>query len=216
MSVTIRRREVGSLAANCYVVRCDATGRAVVIDPGGDADVILETVAALEAVVDYIIDTHCHPDHIAANCAVREGLGKVQPEAPTLLCHPTERPFIERPPMQWLLLNMRPDPCSVDATVEDGAELTFGEQTLRVMHTPGHSPGSISLIVGEAFFTGDTLFAGGVGRTDFPGGSHDQLMTSLRRMVDELPGETVVYPGHGPSTTIDREARTNPWLVDDE
>jgi hydroxyacylglutathione hydrolase len=200
MSMTVRCLEVGPLAANCYIVSCDATKRALVIDPGDEAQRIADAVTADGLQVDYIVDTHAHPDHIGANCGLRDLLGG------KLLLHEADREAVERPPMHWLLLNMRPAGCPVDASLTEGDVLEVGELRIRVLHVPGHSPGGIALAVENVVFTGDTLFAdGGRGRTDFPGGHERQIMTSLRRLVTELPGDTVVYPGHGESTTIEAE-----------
>lgn len=210
----IRCLEVGPLMANCYIIACDETRRALVVDPGGDADRIIEAVRREGLTVDIIADTHCHPDHISGNCALREGLAAEQEAAPILMAHPAEREFIEHPPMQWLLLNMRPGPCPVDATFDEGDELEVGQLRVRVMHMPGHSPGGVALVGGGNVFTGDTLFAGSVGRTDLPGGSWPQLADSLRRLITELPGETTVYPGHGPKSTIAEEIVGNGWLQD--
>ena len=212
MPMTVRCLEVGQLGANCFVVGCAATKRGAVIDPGGDAEVILEAVQDAGLTVDYILDTHCHPDHIAANCDVQAGLAELQGAAPPVLVHAGDRESVEHPPMQWLLIGLRPGPCRVDGTLEEGQELAVGEITLRVMHLPGHSPGSVAFVAEGAVFTGDTLFAGGIGRTDLPGGNTPQIMASLKRLVTELPPETMVYPGHGEATTIGEERETNGWL----
>jgi len=205
--------EVGPLMANCYVVGCEATQRGFVVDPGGEAERIAEAVAAAGLQIDLILDTHCHPDHIAANCALREALGAAQDSSPRLLVHPADRAAVEKPPMQWLLIGLRPAPCPVDGTFAEGDELTVGDLRVRVMHLPGHSPGSVAFVLGEALFTGDTLFAGGIGRTDLPGGNGKQMRASLKRLVAELPASTLVYPGHGPSSTIGEERDTNEWLA---
>ena len=206
MSMTVQCLEVGPLMANCYILGCEATRRGVIVDPGAEAPAILKAAEDAELEIDLILNTHCHPDHTGANCAVREGTGA------RLLIHPADRAAVESPPLQWLLVGIRPAPCPVDDTVEEGDELTVGELCVRVMHLPGHSPGGVAFLVGGAVFTGDTLFAGGVGRTDLPGGDHRALMASLKRLVTELPPDTVVLPGHGPQSTIGREAAGNEWL----
>lgn len=199
MNASIQCLPVGPLEANCYIVGCDATKHAAIIDPGAEPDRIAQAVLAYDLQVDYILNTHAHPDHIGANCAVRERVGG------RLLVHEADRAAVEAPPPHWLLIGMRPEGCRVDGTVAEGDELPLGELRLRVIHTPGHSPGGVCFVMGDAVFTGDTLFAGGLGRTDFPGGSHKAILQSLRRLVTELPGETVVYPGHGEFTTIAEE-----------
>ena len=206
MSMTVRCMQVGPLAANCYLVSCDNTRRGFILDPGGDAPVILEAIREAGVEVDCIINTHCHPDHSAANCPVREGTGA------RVLIHPADRGPVEQPPLEWLLVGMRPDPCPVDGVLEEKDVLEVGDLRVTILHMPGHSPGGIALCVGNAVFTGDTLFAGGIGRTDLPGGDHATLMASLERLVTELPPETVVYPGHGPASTIEGERNSNDWL----
>lgn len=206
MSMTVQCLEVGPLMANCYIIACEATRRGVVVDPGAEAPAILKAVEEARLDVDLVLNTHCHPDHTGANCAVRDGTGA------RLLIHSADRAAVESPPLQWLLVGVRPEPCPVDDTFEEGDELAVGELRLRVMHLPGHSPGGVAFLVGDAAFTGDTLFAGGIGRTDLPGGDHGVLMASLKRLVTELPPDTVVHPGHGPQSTIGREAAANEWL----
>lgn len=213
MSMTVRCLEVGQLGANCYVVACGVTRKGFIVDPGGDAEVIVGAVKGEGLQIEYILDTHCHPDHIAANCAVRDALREAQRAAPKLLVHGGDREAVEHPPMQWLLIGLRPNACTVDGTFSEGDELRVGELTVRVMHLPGHSPGSVALVVAGAAFTGDTLFAGGIGRTDLPGGNTAQIMESLKRLVTELPPETAVYPGHGESSTIGEERERNEWLA---
>lgn len=214
MSMQILCFEVGPLMANCYIVACEKTGRAMVIDPGGDADRIVDAVRDADLTVEIIADTHCHPDHIAANCDLRDGLATIQETPARIIIHPADRESVENPPIQWLLIGMRPAPCAVDATFDEGDELVVGDLRVRVMHLPGHSPGSVALVTDGAVFTGDTLFAGSVGRTDLPGGSWPQLQASLRRLITELPGDTAVYPGHGPASTIAEEIQLNEWLRD--
>lgn len=206
MSMTVNCLEVGPMMANCYVVGCEATRRGFIVDPGGDASLIIDTVKALGLDIGHILDTHCHPDHIEANCEVREATGA------ELLIHPADRKAAEKPPLHWLLVGVRPKPCPVDGAFEEGDEIAVGKLAVKVMHLPGHSPGSVALVVDDAVFSGDTLFAGGIGRTDLPGGNHRQMMASLKRLVTELPETTLVYPGHGPSSTIGEERRTNEWL----
>lgn len=214
MSMRILSLQVGPLMANCYILACEQTGRAMVIDPGGDAHRILAAIREARLTVDIIADTHCHPDHISGNCELREGLAATQESPARIMIHPADRQAIENPPMQWLLIGMRPEPCVVDATFDEGDELAVGDLRAKVMHLPGHSPGGVALVVDGAVFTGDTLFAGSVGRTDLPGGNRKQLEDSLRRLITELPAETLVYPGHGPASTIADEIQMNEWLQD--
>jgi len=214
MSMSVQRLEVGPLMANCYIVGCETTRHGFIVDPGGDAEIIAGAVREGGLAIDYIIDTHCHPDHTLASCQVRQELSSTQTEPVTLLCHELAREHIEQPPMHWLLVNIRAEPCPVDDTLGEGDELRVGQLRVKTMHLPGHSPGSIALLVEGAVFTGDVLMAGGIGRTDLPGGDYAQLQESLRRLMSELPDDAVVYPGHGPNSTIGAERDTNMWLAE--
>lgn len=199
---------VGPLQANCFLVGCEETREGFVIDPGGDADEILAGIESLELTVRCIFDTHGHPDHVAANAAVREATGA------TLYIHAADRAMIESPDPMAVMIAGGLDACASDATYDEGDEIEVGELTVRVMHTPGHTPGGVCLRVGDDVFTGDTLFAGGIGRTDLPGGSGPALSDSLRRLLEELDPATRIHPGHGPSSTMAEEARSNPWLTE--
>jgi hydroxyacylglutathione hydrolase len=204
-------RVVGPLACNCYVVGDPATKKAVIIDPGDDADGIAESIAAQGLTVVAIVATHAHFDHIVAAGRLRELTG-----APFHL-HEGDRPLLE-----WMQTSGRlflgvelPPPPEVDATVSEGDEITAGAARLEVVHTPGHSPGSISLVSEQAVFSGDTLFAGSVGRTDLPGGDMAALVNAVRTKLFGLPEEVPVHPGHGPATTLGHERRTNPFVGSD-
>ena len=206
MSMSVQSLEVAPLMANCYIVGCEQTGRGFIVDPGGDGPRIVDAVRASGLEIDYILDTHCHPDHIGANCEVREAVGG------KVLIHESERDAVEHPPAEWLLIGLRPEPCEVDGAFVEGEQIEIGELRVKVMHLPGHSPGSVAFVVGDAAFVGDVLFAGSIGRTDLPGGDHQVMMASLKRIVTELPDATTVYSGHGPSSTIGEERETNDWL----
>ncbi|MHB0886351.1 MAG: MBL fold metallo-hydrolase [Bacillota bacterium] len=214
---------VGPMMANCYVVAGSGSPEAVVIDPGGDARAIMETVRRLGLKVLLIIDTHGHADHIAANSEVKAETG-----AP-LAVHRLEAPMLAEPSLNlssWGGVSLFGPPA--DRLVEDGEELRVGTLIIKVIHTPGHTPGGISLVVSEdaanpaggpsagegpVIFSGDTLFAGSVGRADFPGGSFTDLITGIKDKLLLFDDDTEVYPGHGPSTTIGEERETNPFLV---
>lgn len=202
----LRALAVGSLAANCYLVASDTTREAAVIDPGGDAAAILRVIAAERLSVRYIIDTHAHVDHIGANAEVKRLTG-----APILI-HELDAPNLSNPVRNLsLLAPISARRSSADRSLRDGEALALGDLELEVMHTPGHTPGSISIRCGDALFTGDTLFQGSVGRTDLPGGSFQDLMRSLRRLL-EL-GDLAVYPGHGPFTRLAVERSYNPFAA---
>jgi len=202
------RRVVGPLACNCYTVGDPVTKQAVIIDPGDDADAIAGAAASAGVSVTAIVATHAHFDHIVAAQRLRELTG-----APFYL-HPDDS-FL----LGWMQDSGRlflgvelPPPPEVDLGAEEGDGLTAGSLELEVLHTPGHSPGSISLIAPGAVFSGDTLFSGSIGRTDLPGGDPHLLVGSITAKLFLLPEDLVVYPGHGPPTSLGAERRDNPWV----
>ena len=198
---------VGPLLANCYILTCEETDEAAIIDPGGDADSILREVARLGVDVKVVINTHGHVDHIAANEPVLRATGA------SLMIHEDDAVMLKSPARNLSLLGGAPlRPVEADRLLRDGDTVAFGREALEVIHTPGHTPGGISLLAGDVLFTGDTLFAMGIGRTDFPGGSYETLLSSIRERLLALPDDTRVYPGHGPETTIGDERRANPFL----
>ncbi len=200
---------VGPLGVNCFIVGDEVSGQGIVVDPGADAAKVLSIVRERGLAIRYVINTHGHFDHVGGNRKVLEVTG-----AP-LLIHRDDAPFLSRAAdvatMYGLATENSPPP---DQFLEDGMVVSFGGQTLQVLHTPGHTPGGCCLYLEKEgkVITGDTLFAEGVGRTDFPGSSHEALMTSIRTKLLTLPDATVVYPGHGPSTTIGHEKRYNPYV----
>jgi len=198
---------VGPIQSNCYIVGCEKTREAAVIDPGGDADKILITLAKDKLRCLYIINTHGHFDHSADNKRLKEVTGA------QLLIHPADAPMILNQSMgggMWgLHVDNSPPP---DRYLGEGDIITFGDISLKVLHTPGHSPGGISLVTDKMVFVGDTLFAGSIGRTDFPGGDYEGLLRQVRDKIFTLGDDVVVYPGHGPKTTVGRERKTNPFF----
>lgn len=197
---------VGPLAANCYFIGCERTREGLVVDPGGDPERILAAIERLGLQIASILNTHGHVDHIAADAAVKRATGA------RVLVHAEDRELVERPHPFWASMVGGVEPCEVDDTLAEGDELQVGDLTVRVLHTPGHTPGGVCLSVDEALLTGDTLFAGSIGRTDLPGGSMPVLEESLRRLMAEVPPETRILPGHGPTSTMAEEMRTNPFL----
>jgi hydroxyacylglutathione hydrolase len=189
----IKRFTVGSLSTNCYVVGCEETKEAVVIDPGveneRETEEILNFIKQNSFHIKYIINTHGHPDHIAGNAIMKKATG-----APILI-HENDAESVQ-----------------ADRKLHDGDVLQVGTFKLVVLHTPGHTPDGISLLGDNVVFTGDTLFAGSVGRTDFIGGSYEELMRSIKTKLLPLPDSFKVYCGHGPSTTIGDEKKCNPFL----
>lgn len=199
---------VGWFAANCYIVGCPTTREAMIVDPGDEAERILEAVEQLKVTVRCIVDTHAHADHIGANREVKDATG-----AP-LYIHRLDAPLLADPARNLSAWTGDPLPPVAPARLlEDGNSIEVGQLRFQVLHTPGHTPGGICLAGEGAVFSGDTLFAGSVGRSDFPGGSHVTLIRSIKDKLMVLPDETVVYPGHGPTTTIGEERASNPFLV---
>jgi len=203
----IKKLAVGPIQANCFIVGCEETRQAAVIDPGDEADRILLTLAEAKLTVVQIVNTHDHFDHVGANRRMKQATG-----APILI-HALDAPMLgmlSRSAAAWgMSAEDSPPP---DRTVDEGDHIPVGTLTFQVIHTPGHTPGGVSLLCDRVLFVGDTLFAGSVGRTDFPGGSFDALKASIRNKLFTLPAEVKVYTGHGPETTIGAEKRGNPFV----
>lgn len=208
--MVIRQLTVGTMAVCCYIVSCPKTSKAAIIDPGGDEERILAEVKKAGLEVMYIILTHGHPDHVCGNRRLKEATGA------TIIMHSADAAFFGKPEIisYFSMLGLEPSP-PADRMVEEGDIIEIGEEKLKVLHTPGHTPGGICLLCGNDLITGDTLFVGGVGRTDFPGGSHQDLMDSIKTRLLVLPDDTVVWPGHGyggKQSTIGEERQTNPYF----
>src|SRR5512136_2616845 len=188
---------VGPIQANCYVLGCERTKEAAVIDPGGEVDKILMTLAKDKLRCVYIINTHGHFDHTGDNKRLKEVTGA------KLVIHRADAPMILDQGSSGSLWGMEvEDSPPPDLYVEERDVITFGDTSLQVLHTPGHSPGGISLLSDKMVFVGDTLFAGSIGRTDLPGGDYEQLIRNVKEKIFSLGDDVVVYPGHGPKTTV--------------
>ncbi len=206
----IQQLTVGMMGVCCYIVSCEKTGKAAIIDPGGDEEKILDACRKENLDVEYIIATHGHPDHVCGNGPIQEATGA------KIIMHKDDAEFFARPEIKdyFSMLGLAESP-PADIIVEDGDTITIGEEKLQVLHTPGHTPGGICLYNAPDCFTGDTLFVGGVGRTDFQGGSMQELSRSIQEKLLTLPADTVVWPGHGyggSKSTIGEEARSNPYF----
>ncbi|MDR0373934.1 MAG: MBL fold metallo-hydrolase [Nitrososphaerota archaeon] len=191
---------VGMLSTNCYIASCHNTKEAVIIDPGSDspseAKLIIDYIKEAGLKIKYLINTHGHSDHV-------KGDGVLQQKYPVPICiHSQDACF---------LAGIKTEGAPSHTLLEEGSLVKFGSETLKVLHTPGHTPGSICLIGEHVVFSGDTLFAGGIGRTDFPEGSLSDMTRSLRK-VEVLPDSLLVYPGHGETSMIGEEKRVNPFL----
>jgi glyoxylase-like metal-dependent hydrolase (beta-lactamase superfamily II) len=201
---------VGPLGTNAYLVGCPTTRQAALIDPGDDARRLLRLAHERELEVSKVLLTHGHVDHVGAVGDVKRLTGAA------VYLNAADRPLYDASPMQARFFGIRcSEPPPPDESLEHGQALELGALRVEVIATPGHTPGGVSLYVASegVVFAGDTLFQGGVGRTDLPGGSTSQLMSSIQDRLLTLPDLTRVYCGHGPSTTIGEEKRSNPFLV---
>jgi hydroxyacylglutathione hydrolase len=198
---------VGPLQVNCFILADEKTKDAVVIDPGDDAKDILKVIADKGFKVKYIVNTHGHFDHVGANKAIKDATGA------ELLLHEGDALLLSSSTTQSAAFGMTSvSSPAADRYVKHGDVITAGEVSLKVLHTPGHTPGGISLLEQGMVFTGDALFAGSIGRTDFPGGDLMTLLRSIKTNLMTLPDDTKVFSGHGPMTTIGDERRDNPFL----
>jgi len=205
----VHQLSVGPLQVNCFVVACQKTHEAMVIDPGEDGPRILQIAESNGYQVKQIVNTHGHFDHVGANQPVKDATGAV------LMTHEADLPLLQnaRNHAQAYGLTVSPSP-DPDKFLDEGDVFSVGEQSFSVFHVPGHSPGSICLLSDGHLFVGDVLFAGSVGRTDLPGGDFDALVEGVREKLFRLPAETIVHPGHGSDTTIGREKQMNPFVGD--
>jgi hydroxyacylglutathione hydrolase len=207
MEPLIETIATGPFMVNCYIVADRKAGVAAVIDPGYDADNILLRLAKLNVKVKYILLTHAHVDHIGALKALKETTGA------ELLVHKGESLILKAAPAQSLMFGLKIElPPKPDRYLEEGEVIKFGSVELKVIHTPGHSPGGLCFSMDGVIFVGDTLFAGSIGRTDLPGGSHETLIEMIRTKLFVYPDDTQVLSGHGPATTIGYEKNYNPFF----
>lgn len=210
MALLVQQLTVGMMGVCCYIVSCEATKQAAIIDPGGDEDRILDYCTRNDLQVTYIINTHGHPDHDCGNGRLKAATGA------QIVLHGDDVTYFgdQRIKDYFSGLGLPASP-PADLIVKDGDTITIGNEQLQVIHTPGHTPGGICLYSAPHCFTGDTLFVGAVGRTDFPGGSMRQMIDAIKNRLLTLPPETIVWPGHGyggSQSTMAREAQSNPYL----
>lgn len=204
----VKQLPVGPIQTNCYLAGCEETREGVVIDPGEEPERILAEIKALGLTIKYVLNTHAHFDHILANGPLVKATG-----AP-LAIHALDLPLLRQNGGASLFGFDAPPSPEPDLLLAEGDTIFFGTHTFQVLFTPGHTPGHVSFYESKAgvIFDGDVLFAGGIGRTDLPGGDYETLMASINHKLMVLPDETVVCSGHGPLTTIGRERASNPWL----
>jgi len=201
--VILKRFVVGALETNCYVFADEDTKEAAVIDPGGDPAAVVEFVKSNGLKLKFVINTHGHGDHIGANSYF----------SADVLIHESDASFLTDPNLNLSsAFGAHISAAPASRLLKNGDKINVGKLTLEVIHTPGHTPGGISLKHDNIVFTGDTLFFEGVGRTDLPNGSWDKLLDSIRNNLMILPDDCKAYPGHGAETTIGHERRHNPFL----
>ena len=197
---------VGRLETNCYILQSQTS--ALIVDPGDEPERILGFLKDIHVTPTHILATHTHFDHVLAVDGVRKAI-----KAPFLI-HPADLPMLRS--MQGRVRQIMgfdvPPPPNADGFVKDGEALRLGGETIHVLHTPGHSPGSISLLGDGYVLTGDALFNHSIGRTDLPGGDLETLVTSIKKRLFVLGDRTIVYPGHGPETSIGEEKQANPFV----
>jgi glyoxylase-like metal-dependent hydrolase (beta-lactamase superfamily II) len=197
---------------NCSVIKCEATGRGAIVDPGGDIENILGAVDKMGATVEKIILTHAHMDHCAASDVLRQQL-KVPIEGP----HREDQFWLDQLPEVCKMSGFpHADAFLPDRWLEHGDTVTVGEQVLQVFHCPGHTPGHVVFLYEDqkVAWVGDVLFQGSIGRTDFPRGNHEELVASIRQKLFPLGDDITFIPGHGPTSTFGQERRTNPFVAD--
>lgn len=207
MDLVVDRYELGQIGTNCYVVRAErGAEECVVVDPGADAAELRLELARLGARCAAILVTHTHWDHIGGVADLAEGTG-----APVHVSA-TEAPVLERPEDFYASYGIRIRPHEPEVRLEGDETLELAGISFETLRIPGHSPGHLAFHAGGALFSGDLLFAGGVGRVDLPGGDWETLLASIRQLLDRFPPETIVYSGHGPPTTLGDELARNPFL----
>jgi hydroxyacylglutathione hydrolase len=204
---------VGNMAVFCYLVYDEKSKEGILIDPAGNEDDLLQLLEQRGIALRYIVNTHGHPDHTCGNNRLKEATGA------QVVMHALDDDLFQQPQFSGWAKMLGVDAADpADVRVQDGEELTFGDLTMKFIHTPGHTPGACSILIDGNLFTGDTLFVGAVGRTDLPGASFEQLIHSLQTRITTLPPNTIIWPGHDygdrPHSTVEREMKTNPYITD--
>jgi len=202
---------VGKMAVFSYLISCPETKEALIIDPAGNENDLIEKIKQKKLNLKYIVNTHGHSDHTGGNARMKDLTGAL------IVMHEADNELFNSPVAHQMARQMGFEPSPpADVTVKDGDHIEIGKVKLTVIHTPGHTPGGICLLGEGNLFTGDTLFVGGIGRTDLPGASHQQFTKSIKQKLLTLPDDTTIWPGHDygpvPSSTIENEKKFNPYL----
>ena len=210
IKMIVKQVQVGAEQVFCYILACGKTGKAVIIDPGGEEERLLAIIEELQLELLYIVNTHMHPDHTRGNEKLRKATGA------RIVMHKDDQTFLSDRETADYFKRMGPLSPPADILVEHGSTLSFGKCSVTILHTPGHTPGSICLYGDGNLFTGDSLFVGAAGRVDLPGGDFQILTASLEERVATLPDDTVIWPGHDYgdtiTSTVGREKKENPFL----
>lgn len=206
-TLNIKTLVVGPLQTNCYLVTPKNNKQTIIIDPGWEAQRIINKIKENQLEPIAIVCTHTHVDHIGAANHLEKHL-----QTP-VYAHPAEKPLLNTHIKMGAAIGLKTNPPKNLVDITEKQKIELGEEKLEVLHTPGHTPGSITLHTKNIAFVGDTLFQGSIGRTDFPGGSHTQLITTIKTKILTLGENTQIYPGHGLKTTIAKEKSYNPFLI---
>lgn len=198
---------VGPMAVNSYIIGCDKTRTGAIIDPGDEAEKIIRAIDQLDLKIKYILLTHGHVDHLAKLHTLQDIFNA------EFLMHEADSFLLAHSSTQAYMFGL-PDPGNLkpDRFLKDGEIISLGNLEIKVLHTPGHSPGSVTFFVENKLFVGDLIFSGSIGRTDLPGGNFEHLMRSVNKNIFSLPEVTEIFPGHGPKTTVGIEKATNPFF----
>ncbi len=205
--MNVLRIPAGIYAANCYIVYSEEDKAAIVVDPGGDADDLINKIIDNNLDLKYIVLTHGHGDHIGGVMSIKDRFNV------PILIHEEDAELLESGELNLSSkMAMKEVELKSDKTLKDGDSISFGNLEAKVIHTPGHTKGGICLLISNALFTGDTLFKGSIGRSDLYGGDFDALISSIKGKLLQLSDETIVYPGHGGQSSIGYEKKTNHFL----
>lgn len=205
----LKSMALGPIMANCYVLGCENTREAAVIDPGEEAPRILDALNEDGLTLKLILNTHGHFDHVGANRELKMAVPGAQ-----LMIHGDDAPMLGQLAHSARMFGMQAENSpDADRLLQDKDAISFGDVKLDVVHVPGHSPGGVAFVTDSGIFVGDTLFAGSIGRTDLPGGNFDTLIASIQNKLFQYDDDTPVYPGHMGPTTIGQEKRSNPFCA---